>query len=74
MISPNSHPNTFIALISGLVGSGAVYLSNKYIGTHFNNVEGGLVSTGFASTMLYIGREGIRNSIGRLWYGPQTEG
>jgi len=65
----SGHPNTAAALIFGGLGTLAVYLLNKYAGTHLTPAAGAGIATGLASLRLYIGRRGIRRTLSDIWNG-----
>jgi hypothetical protein len=64
-----AHPNTVAAGLSGGFGTLAVYLLNKYAGTHLNQVDGAAIATGAAAVVLYIGRRGIRGTLAAILAG-----
>jgi hypothetical protein len=63
------HPNTVAAAIAGGLGTLTVYLLNKYAGTSLTSVHAGLIATGYATVLLFIGRRGIKGAVSGVWNG-----
>ena len=66
------HPNTTATGVYGGLGALAVYLLNKYAGTHLNAVEGAGIASGAAAVRLFIGRRGIKGTLTAFWRGSDV--
>ena len=65
------HPNTVAAGFAGGFGTLAVYLLNKYAGTHLNAAAAAGIATAATSAVLFIGRRGIRGMFAGIWNGSK---
>ena len=65
------HPNTVAAGFAGGFGTLAVYLLNKYAGTHLTATDAAAIATASASAVLFVGRRGIRGMFAGIWNGSK---
>lgn len=67
------HPNTVAAGFAGGFGTLAVYLLNKYAGTHLNAASAAGIATAAASAVLFVGKRGIRGTLADIWHGNKPK-
>lgn len=64
-----SHPNAVISGGSGGLGFLLVWALNRWTGAAIDGETGALIATAATTVALFIGREGIRGAVKRLWSG-----
>lgn len=64
-----AHPNTIAALIAGGLGTLTAHLLNRYAGTDLTPVQVGVIATGYAAVILFIGRRGLKGTVSAVWNG-----
>jgi hypothetical protein len=66
------HPNTFAAVVAGAFTGGTQWLLQRYgqvgLSPYWQQVLNGVV----VAAVLYVGRDGIKAALVRLWNGPKT--
>lgn len=68
-----SHPNAVMGGGAGGIGLLVVWALNRYLGAALDAEEGALIATGAVTVILFVGREGVRGAVRRLWTGEARE-
>lgn len=62
-----NHPNTVAAVIAGSLGTLTSYLLSRYAGVRLSDAETGMIATGYAAAILFVGRRGVKATATSVW-------
>lgn len=66
------HPNAFAALIAGAATAGIQWALARYLNTELDREWSQTINLGVTAAVLWVGREGIRGAIVRVWRGAKA--
>lgn len=65
------HPNAFAALVASAVTVGAQWLVQRYAHEALSDYWKTALTSGVTVGVLYIGRNGLKAALARIWGGPK---
>ena len=66
------NPNAFAALLAAAISVGVQWLVQRYAHVALSDYWKNAVTGGTIVAVLYVGSNGLKAAVWRLWHGPKT--